>query len=86
MPTSQYWRRAEIGRQINERSLNALAVVDTDTSLAAVSRKLRLLRAHGPMRKLATTHRYLVTDPGRQILSAVVAAPKLVAPHDEIPR
>ena len=41
---------------------------------AAVSRKLRLLRAHGLIRKLPHTHRYLVTEPGRAILTALVAA------------
>jgi hypothetical protein len=40
----------------------------------AVSRKLRLLRAHGLIRKLPHTHRYLVTEPGRAILTALVAA------------
>jgi hypothetical protein len=41
---------------------------------AAVSRKLRLLRAHGLIRKLPHTHRYLITEPGRAILTALVAA------------
>jgi hypothetical protein len=41
---------------------------------SAVSRKLRLLRAHGLIRKLPHTHRYLVTEPGRAILTALVAA------------
>lgn len=41
---------------------------------AAVGRKLRLLRAHGLIRKLPHTHRYLITDSGRAILTALVAA------------
>ena len=41
---------------------------------AAVSRKLRLLRAHGLLRKLPHTHRYLVTESGRAALTALVAA------------
>ncbi len=41
---------------------------------AAVGRKLRLLRAHGLIRKLPHTHRYQVTEPGRAILTALVAA------------
>jgi hypothetical protein len=40
----------------------------------AVSRKLRLLRAHGIIQKLPHTHRYQVTDPGRLILNAVLTA------------
>ncbi|HJU61998.1 MAG TPA: hypothetical protein VJ864_08125 [Candidatus Binatia bacterium] len=41
---------------------------------AAVSRKLRLLRAHGIIQKLAHTHRYRVTDHGRLLLNAVLSA------------
>jgi hypothetical protein len=136
-------RRAEICQKANQRYLDALAVVDTDTTLeelitaiqrpvvrqqkrtralhpfsepdvllleaisrgdflinglrnrdlqnllygaaakgkqqarqrsAAVSRKLRMLRAHGLIRKIGTTHRYQVTDLGRKILPAIMAA------------
>jgi DNA-binding HxlR family transcriptional regulator len=142
--------RAEICQKINERYLNALAVVDTDTSLeellaaiqrpvvrhqkrhralqpfaepdvillqtnsrgeflvqglrnrdlqqalypgsgaspqqrrkrsAAISRKLRLLRAHGLIRKVPSTHRYLVTEHGREILAAIMAARKTTLKH-----
>ncbi len=41
---------------------------------AAVSRQIRLLRAHGILRKLAHTHRYQVSDSGRLILNAVISA------------
>jgi len=41
---------------------------------AAVGRKLRLLRAHGLIRKLPHTHRYLITKSGRTVLTALVAA------------
>jgi hypothetical protein len=41
---------------------------------AAISRKLRLLRAHSLIRKLPHTHRYRVTDPGRFILNAILSA------------
>lgn len=143
-------RRAEICQKINERYLNALAAVDTDTSLeelldaiqrpvirhqkrhralrpfaepdlllletisrgdfllqgfrnrdlqgtlscgsgsgreqrrkrsAAVSRKLRLLRAHGLIRKVSGTHRYHVTSNGREILAAIMAARKTTLKH-----
>ena len=43
---------------------------------AAVSRKLRLLRAHGLIRKMGSTHRYQVTHLGREILPAIMAARK----------
>lgn len=39
---------------------------------AAISRKLRLLRAHGIVRKVSRTHRYQITDTGRAILAAVL--------------
>ncbi len=39
-----------------------------------VSRLLRLLRAHGLIRKLPKTHRYKLSDRGRQIAVAILAA------------
>ena len=41
---------------------------------AAVTRRLRLLRAHGLIRKVPKTHRYLVTDSGRRTITALLAA------------
>jgi hypothetical protein len=41
---------------------------------SAISRKLRLLRAHHLIRKVQGTHRYHVTHLGRQIATAVIAA------------
>jgi hypothetical protein len=41
---------------------------------SAISRKLRLLRAHGLIQKLPHTHRYQVTATGRQIITALLAA------------
>ena len=41
---------------------------------AAIGRKLRLLRIHGLVRKVSGTHRYVVTDGGRQILTALACA------------
>jgi hypothetical protein len=41
---------------------------------AAVTRQLRLLRAHGLIRKVPKTHRYLVSDAGRRALTALLAA------------
>jgi hypothetical protein len=39
-----------------------------------VTRKLRLLRAHGLIQKVPHTHRYLVSAKGRQLIAAVHAA------------
>jgi hypothetical protein len=41
---------------------------------AAVTRQLRLLRAHGLIEKVASTHRYLMTDHGRKAVTALLAA------------
>lgn len=40
----------------------------------AITRRLRLFRAHGIIRKVPKTHRYLLTPTGRQILTALRAA------------
>jgi hypothetical protein len=39
-----------------------------------ITRKLRLLRAHGLVHKLPHTHRYMVSDKGRQVITAMHAA------------
>jgi hypothetical protein len=41
---------------------------------SAVTRKLRLLRAHGLIAKVSRTHRYLVSQNGRTVLAALEAA------------
>jgi hypothetical protein len=41
---------------------------------SAVTRQLRLLRAHGLIHKVPRTHRYLVSEAGRRVLTALVAA------------
>jgi hypothetical protein len=39
-----------------------------------ITRKLRLLRAHGLIRKVSGTHRYLVSNKGRLVITALQAA------------
>lgn len=41
---------------------------------AAVTRKLALLRGHGLLRKVSGTHRYQLTERGRRIVTALLAA------------
>jgi len=41
---------------------------------AAISRKLRMLRAHRILQKLPHTHRYQITAHGRLLLNAVLSA------------
>jgi hypothetical protein len=42
--------------------------------MAAVGRRLRLLRAHGLIAKVSKTHRYVVTEKGRRVITALLAA------------
>jgi hypothetical protein len=42
--------------------------------MAAVGRKLKLLRGHGLIAKVPKTHRYVVTGKGRRIMTALLAA------------
>jgi hypothetical protein len=42
--------------------------------MAAVGRRLRLLRAHGLIAKVPKTHRYIVTEKGRNLITALLAA------------
>jgi hypothetical protein len=39
-----------------------------------VTRQLRLLRAHGLIHKVPKTHRYVVSESGRQAITALLAA------------
>ena len=39
-----------------------------------ITRKLRMLRAHGLIHKVPHTHRYMVSDKGRQVIAALHAA------------
>jgi|SRR6516164_8040342 hypothetical protein len=41
---------------------------------ASVTRKLRLLRAHGLIRKVPGTHRYAVSEKGRLMITALMSA------------
>jgi hypothetical protein len=41
---------------------------------AAISRRLALLRAHGLIRKVSGTHRWVLTDQGRRIITALLSA------------
>jgi len=41
---------------------------------AAITRKLTLLRAHGLIRKVSGSHRYVLSQNGRRIITALLAA------------
>jgi hypothetical protein len=47
---------------------------ETRRTSAAITRKLALMRAHGLLRKLSSTHCYQLTAKGRRIITALLAA------------
>jgi len=51
-----------------------LTEVEIRRRSAAVTRKFALLRAHGLLRKIPRSHRYLLTPKGRRIITALLAA------------
>jgi hypothetical protein len=53
------------------------SVADTRRVSGQVTRKLRLLRAHGIIRKIAGTHRYTLTKKGRAITTAIIECQNL---------
>ena len=58
----------------------------TDTKLqkqraAKITRLLGLLRAHGIIKKVSGTHRYILTQQGRQIVTALLAARQASTAH-----
>ncbi|AHF92808.1 hypothetical protein OPIT5_24060 [Opitutaceae bacterium TAV5] len=65
---------------LRNRDLRALlyppasTAADTKRQAAAVTRQLALLRAHGLLKKVSGTHRWLLTDHGRRIVTALLAA------------
>ena len=45
---------------------------DRARAASRVTRKLRLLRAHGIIRKVESSHRYLLTENGRAVVTAIL--------------
>jgi hypothetical protein len=60
----QSWLYAGTARTVTERRRRS----------AAITRQLRLLRAHGIIKKVPKSHRYQVTEKGRVALTALLAA------------
>jgi len=52
----------------------SLSAVEKRRRSARISRQLRMLRAHGIIRKVPRTHRYQVTTAGRLIITAILTA------------
>ncbi len=53
-------------------SVEAASSAERRRRSAAISRKLRMLRAHGLIQKVPRTHRYQVTDAGHTILTVIL--------------
>jgi hypothetical protein len=75
---------------LRNRDLRQLLYGDKATAVeqrrqsAAVTRQLRLLRAHGLIHKVPKTHRYMVSESGRRAITALLAARNASA--DELTR
>jgi len=65
---------------LRNRDLRKLLYASTDQitqrrrQSAALTRKLAILRAHRLIRKVPATHRYILTQNGRRIVTALLAA------------
>jgi len=66
---------------LRNRDLQRLLYTDEPTTpadkrkrSAAISRQLRLLRAHGLLQKVSRTHRYVLTEKGRTTVTALTTA------------
>jgi hypothetical protein len=68
------FRNRDVRRLLYPDAATASGEAGARRQAAAVGRKLRLLRAHGIIQRVATTQRYLVTDYGRQVIAALAAA------------
>lgn len=60
-------------RQLLHPRASALPNAEQRRLSAAITRKLRLLRAHGLIKKVPKTHRYQLTEPGRLLTAALHA-------------
>jgi hypothetical protein len=61
-------------RDVRGLLFDGAASGSTRKQSAAVTRKLRLLRAHGLISKVPSTHRYVLSDKGRAACAAILAA------------
>ena len=50
-----------------------ISEVERKRKKARITRQIRILRGHGIVKKVAHTHRYLVTSRGRKIITAILA-------------
>ena len=75
-------RKEDLARQIAEEE--GISAGEVRRRSGAVTRKLRLLRAHRVIRKIAHTHRYRLTRKGRAAAAALLLARELVLCYSSI--
>jgi hypothetical protein len=68
------FRNADVRKYLHP--LSSRSPEQTRRRSAAVTRKLRLLRAHGLIRKIKGSHRYLLTENGRKLITLLLTARK----------
>ncbi len=64
-------RNRELRKLLHPAAANA---AQQRQQAAKITRQLALLRAHGLLKKVGGTHRWLLTDQGRRIITALLAA------------
>jgi len=62
------------GLMFEDASEETKDAIESKRQSATVTRLLRLLRDHGIIKKVSSTHRYLVTERGRELITGVTAA------------
>jgi hypothetical protein len=65
------FRNRDLRALLHGQAANA---VEQRRQAAAVTRQIRILRAHGLIKKVSRTHRYLLTNRGTQIISTLLIA------------
>jgi hypothetical protein len=65
------FRNKDLRQHLYSEIENANPILKRKLS-SAITRKIRILRAHGLVKKVVKTHRYMITEKGRTIISAIL--------------
>lgn len=65
------FRNKDLRQHLYSEIENANPILKRKLS-SAMTRKIRILRAHGLVKKIVKTHRYMITEKGRTIISAIL--------------
>jgi hypothetical protein len=74
MPSRDGARRAKLAASPRDYDKPAADPTEQSRRSARMGRQLRMLRAHGIIKKVSRTRRYQVTSGGREILTAILTA------------